>query len=107
MSAIGATSSGVKTIMQSITALKKLTQLDLSKNSMAFFCADALVTSLKHLDSDCKLRKLSLAGTKMDELTAFQLCQGVIQHSFIETLDLSSNALLGANFAKTLEEMLV
>lgn len=52
------------------------------------------------------MKKLILSGTKLDELTAFQLCQGVLQHSFIEVLDLSGNVQLGHNFLKTFEQLL-
>ena len=69
---------------------------------MAFFCADTLVTSLKAMESmpntknrlsqeqisplqldslpkeDQHLLKLNLSDTKLDELTAYQLCLGVL-----------------------------
>ena len=50
-----------------------------------------------------ELLKLNLSGTRLDELTAYQLCLGVLQHSFIECLDLSNNVQLNHSFARTLE----
>ena len=54
-----------------------------------------------------RLLKLNLSGCKLDELAAYQLCLGTLQYSFVESLDLSNNVMLGSNFAKTLETLLV
>lgn len=114
--------------------MTRFDSLDLSGNPLAFFCIDALVTSLKsmesatpsrspcHPQSQCMemspeqlesqattcdaLLKLNLSGTRLDELSAYQLCLGVLQHSFIECLDLSNNVQLGHSFARTLEQLL-
>ena len=109
--------------------------MDISGNTMAFFCADALVSSLKAMESSSPSRKtrqsnqclemmspeqleaqfnsesstllkLNLSGTRLDELTAYQLCLGVLQHSFIDCLDLSNNVQLGHSFSRTLDQLL-
>lgn len=57
-------------------------------------------------DESQGLLRLNLSGTKLDELSAYQLVQGVLQHSFIESLDLSNNIGLGQSFASTLTQIL-
>jgi len=116
ISALGASPSALSNLLKSLPLMTHLSSLDLSNNPIAFFCADAFVTSLKAIESmpttcrhsftnmipkssginetrqdENRLLKLNLSGTKLDELTAYQLCQGILQHSLIESLDLSNN----------------
>lgn len=48
---IGATPTGLATLIKSLHKLRQLNSLDLSNNSFAFFCADALVAYFKATDT--------------------------------------------------------
>ena len=124
LSSIGAGASSICGFIKALPQIALLKSLDLSNNALPFFCIDQLINSLKVLEdasqsrkpsrismpdeenSDSYLIKLNLSGTKLDELSAFQLLQGVLQHSFIQSLDLSNNVQLGHNFVKSLEQLL-
>ena len=131
LSHIGASPSALCNFIKALPQMTRLNLLDLSGNTIAFFCADALVTALKAIESETpsskkrrqkqcmdmspeqlasqssgssdELLRLNLSETKLDELTAYQLCLGILQHSFIECLDLSKNVQLNHSFSRTLE----
>lgn len=56
-------------------------------------------------DDTSLLRLLELSNTKLDELSAFQLMQGVLAYSTLESLNLSNNPQLGYTFSHKLIEM--
>ena len=97
LSSIGASASAICNLFKALPKITRLRSLDVSGNSIAFFCADALASSLKTIESmpksskrqdmesynsysgdDFQLLKLNLSGTKIDELSAYQLCLGII-----------------------------
>ena len=96
LSSIGAGASSICSLIKALPQINLLKSLDLSNNALPFFCVDQLINSLKTIEDasqsrkpsrismpdeeskDSCLMKLNLSGTKLDELSAFQLLQGVL-----------------------------
>ena len=97
LSSIGASPNSFCSFIKALPLIVQFRTLDLSNNAMPFFCIDKLVSSLQTIqdapvdltkkhrleineeaESERHLVKINLSGTKLDELTAFQLCQGVL-----------------------------